>query len=568
MKSFIGNLLFIGVLLLIATRFMSVMSGTFFPIDIVSSNSMSPILMEGDLVAWTPGEIKDVKVGDVIVFKSWISWPDERLVVHRVVEIHDSWGKPALTTKGDANRYTDQAGPHIPEPYVTEKNFIGKAISIGNQPLKVPFVGIIGIWINEGFKSLSQPSQAKGTYTSIGIFTPLTISVILLIISLFVLPEREKEKSIKEKIQHYIFGTKQLSVKSTFLFFFIIFISFLCLIHLFAYDSISSSVGVGEFPESTSLELGSVSPGRTGFARYLPIINPGVMPVKGMIFGGGVMSPFVDRKAFDLEQGGFMDAEITATVPNGTINGSYVGTILVYSSPIWLIFPNDFIQVLCEYNAELSVFLLDFLASVILTFFTVFTIVSTAYIGNKYRIWEIDISWHFAPKLILKKGIGHRISSFKYKVRKKLGDRFGWIRFVDLTDIDSKSLLLSTSVIIPLLLLLNSEILAMLIASLISGLIAYYFSCMLRKKIVIISSLTMIFTISLLIIKTNYLLITSQRSLVESMALGLGAMGTYFMILALLLIPITIISWYITHKIRNLKEQKEPLLMLEGSCDL
>ena len=130
MKSFIGNLLFIAVLLLIAARFLSVSSGTAFPIDIITSDSMGPSLMRGDLVAWTPTYIENVEVGDVIVFKSWLNWPDERLVVHRVVEIKEAWGKPALVTKGDANKYNDQAGPHIPEPYVTEKNFIGKTFFI------------------------------------------------------------------------------------------------------------------------------------------------------------------------------------------------------------------------------------------------------------------------------------------------------------------------------------------------------------------------------------------------------------------------------------------------------
>ncbi len=175
MKSFIGNLLFLAILLLIATRFLSVMSGTAFPINIVSAGSMSPSLMEGDLVAWIPSDIDDVEVGDVIVFKSWLSWPGDKLIVHRVVEIKEAWGGPAFVTKGDANDWTDQAGPHIPEPYVTEKNFIGKVLSIGKQPLKIPFIGIIGKWINDGFSLLSQPSAAKGTFTYAGVFTPLMI---------------------------------------------------------------------------------------------------------------------------------------------------------------------------------------------------------------------------------------------------------------------------------------------------------------------------------------------------------------------------------------------------------
>jgi hypothetical protein len=38
---------------------------------------------------------------------------------------------------------------------------MGKAISIGQYPLKIPFVGIVGIWINQGLDLLSQPTASK-----------------------------------------------------------------------------------------------------------------------------------------------------------------------------------------------------------------------------------------------------------------------------------------------------------------------------------------------------------------------------------------------------------------------
>ena len=82
---------------------------------------MSPTLIEGDIVAWAPVDIKDVKTGDVIVFKSYIHWPDEKILVHRVSDvITNKDGEIRLETKGDNNKWTDQAGPHIPEPYIRE----------------------------------------------------------------------------------------------------------------------------------------------------------------------------------------------------------------------------------------------------------------------------------------------------------------------------------------------------------------------------------------------------------------------------------------------------------------
>jgi hypothetical protein len=115
---------------------------------------------------------------------------------------------------------------------------------------------------------------------------------------------------------------------------------------------------------------------------------------------------------------------------------------------------------------------------------------------------------------------------------------------------------------------MNSEILAMIIASITAGVTAYFVSCRFRQKIVIASALAIIFGIVYIIIKTNFQLLTSNRATLDAVALGLGAMGIYLLALCFFLIPLGLISWYITYQIRNVKEQKDPLLILEGRCDL
>ncbi|MFW6174102.1 MAG: hypothetical protein ACOC5T_10205, partial [Elusimicrobiota bacterium] len=463
-------------------------------------------------------------------------------------------------------KWTDQAGPHIPEPFVTEKNFIGKTLSIGKQPLKIPFVGYLGIWINDGFKLLSQPSASQGTFTYVGAFTPLTISVILLIISLFILPE--KRKSTREKIRFYIFGSHSPSIKKIFFFFLIIFVTLLITIHIFAYDSISSAVGVGERSAKGSLKWELLRPGQTGFPKDFPVINNGVLPVKGIIFGNGELNPFVNRTTFEIEPGINKDIDLTASVPKGTKNGTYIGNIMLYSSPLWFMFPDGLMESLYSWHPEGTVVILDVLSACIFTFVTIFLMMSTAFMENKYRYWKIDILWHNPPKLYLKKAIKQRITWLKEKTRKALLERYGWINKIDLTDIDPKPLLIASLVIIPVLFLINGEVLAMIIASLITGLVAYFMSCKLRKKIVLGSVFSMIFVLSYITLKTNYLLITSNRTMIESIALGIGAMGIYLLVLSFLLIPLSLASWFFAHQIRNLKEQREPLLILEGRCDL
>ena len=558
-------------------RFLSVWTGTSFPINLITANSMSPSLMEGDIVAWTPTTMDDIETGDVIVFKSYVSWPGEKLVVHRVSNIKtDSKGRLLLETKGDANEWTDQAGPHIPEPYIREDHVIGKIISIGKQPLKIPFIGYLGIWINDGLDLLSQPTASKGSLTYVGVFAPLAISAAILVILIFILPE--KLKTIKEKIRFYIFGPRPLSFKKTLISFLIIYVVFLTIIHCFAYDSISASVGIESPSPKSGMDFGRIKPGTESFPKDLPIINPSTMPVKGIIFGRGQLNEYVTvtRETFELEPGGYKTATLKAVASNETQNGSYLGDIMIYSSPFWILYPDDFIQNLCNWNAEATVFCLDILSALILTSITISLLILITFISERYAIWTIDISWRHASKLILKKEIIERTTLRKRKIKQSLGKHVGWISKIDLAEISTgKTLLtslvkpiLASLVIIPILFLINDQISAMIIASMIAGLSAYFISCKLRMKIVLTTILTISIAIAYMIINSNILLTTKDYTIMELTSLGLGTIGVYLLLLAFFLIPLSLLSWFLTRLIRNLKEQKDPLLILEGSCDL
>jgi signal peptidase len=576
MKSFVGNIIFLAALLLIMARFLSVWSGTAFPIDLVTAHSMNPSLMEGDIVAWTPAMIEDIEIGDVIVFKSYIRWPDEKIVVHRVIGIKTdkTTGEPMLETKGDANEWTDQAGPHIPEPYIREDHLMGKTISIGKQPLKIPFIGYIGIWVNQGLELLAQSTVAKGTLTYAGVFAPLTISAVLLVILIFVLPE--KTKTVKEKLRLYIFGPRPVSLKKTLMLFLVLYIVFLLIIHCFAYDSTTASLGVEKNSPKSAISFGRVKQGTTSPSIELPIINPSVMPVKGVIFGRGEIGEYVSKKTFELKPGGYEGIPLTATVLNGTQNGSYLGDIMIYSSPFWLIFPDDFIQHLNNWNAEATIYCLDILSALVLTFITVSLLAAVTFVADKYTILVTDRSWRHASKLILKRETRKRVILAKKTMKQTLSRRIGWISKLDLaeTDRNEKHLtslikpVLASVVIIPLLFLISDQILAMIVAAITAGLVAYFISCKLRRKVILATILATSIIVVHMMIDSNMILIAKEHTMLELISLGLGAMGVYLLLLAIFLIPLSLLSWFLASLIRNLKERKDPLLVLEGSCDL
>jgi len=568
-------MLFVAAMFLIIARFLSVWSGTPFPINLVTSDSMYPSLWEGDVVAWTPTKIEDIQIGDVIVFKSYVHWPDEKIVVHRVSNItHSNKGDILLETKGDANTYTDQAGPHIPEPYIREENLMGKVISIGQQPLKIPFIGLIGIWINNGLDLLSQPTASKESINYLGVFAPLTISAVILVLLIFILPE--KAKTIKEKLRLYILGSKPLNLKKTITAFLAAYILFLLIIHLFAYDSVTASVGINTHSEEATMNFGRIPPGKKSFIRTLPVINPGVMPVKGIIFGKGEINKFVTKEIFVLDKGEIQYPELRAIAPNNSKNGTYTGDIMVYSSPFWLIFPDDFIETLYNWNAETTPYLLDILAGIILTSSTLLLLISITFIINSINNLRIDRSWLHPSKLILKKDTIKKLSIFKQKLKKSFQKNILWILNIYLFSEDEeekiiiaiKKPIIASLIVIPIVFLLSDQILAMIITTILAGVIAYFISCKNRKKIVLTTLLVATSATIYMLAQSNLTILGKNMPFLETLTLAIGAIGIYLLIFTIFIIPLTLISLKIVIYFRNVKEQKDPLLSLERTCDL
>ena len=569
-------MIFFAALLLILARFLSVWAGTPFPIDLVTSDSMSPSLMEGDIVAWTPAKMEDIEVGDVVVFKSYVHWPGEKIVVHRVSDIKyiDNTREKILETKGDNNDWTDQAGPHIPEPYIREGNLMGKALSVGKQPLKIPFVGYLGLWINQGLDIISQPSSSKESTSYIGIFAPLTISIVILVIMLFVIPE--KAKTFKEKVHLNIFGRRHLKLKRTFVLFIVAYVLFLSFIHVFAYDTSTASIGINTDSRESGVNFGIVPQGGKSLPKNLEVINPSAMPLKGIIYGKGDMSDMLVEKTFQLERGEIKNEKIKAVVPKSAINGTYMGDVMIYSSPFWMMFPDDFILSILNWNSDATIFILDLLTALILTSLTMFIMIIITFIADKISNINIDMSWRRASKIIIKKRTIKKISNAGKKISKTIGIKMWWITKLDLSKRFHKDNLFSTigkpviaaTIALPIIFLIEDKIIAMIIAGIITGLFAYFISCKIRRKIVLTVFIAAGIAVTHMIIQSNLIILAKEHTMLEIMALSFGAAGLYLLVLTVFLIPLSLISWVLARVIRNVKEQKDPLLSLEGSCDL
>ena len=300
------------------------------------------------------------------------------------------------------------------------------------------------------------------------------------------------------------------------------------------------------------------------------------MPVKGFVFGTGEMNEFVTRETFNITSGEGIAIEIRATASNNSANGTYLGDILVFSSPFWMMYPDGFIEYLYSLNAEATVLTLDVLTALILSGLTILLLVSITIIGDTITNVRIDHSWNHPAHIFFKKSIIGRLKTLRKKASKSLKYAIGWVLNIEYKNAESKELffsdygkpLVASLVIIPLLFMITDSMLAMALSIAVGSVIAYSLSCKIRKKIVLTVMIIMIFSMVFMILQSNIIIFQKDVEFLEMIALSFGIIGVYLLIFTLLLLPFSALAWYITRAIRNVKEQKDPLLSLEGSCDL
>ena len=102
--------------------------GTPYPMATITSGSMWPVLKEGDLILIRAVPRETLTVGDSVVWRN-----PQGFTIHRVVKL----GENTFVTKGDANFKEDQP--------VRYEDLIGRTMAIRNQPLRIPYVGLISI---------------------------------------------------------------------------------------------------------------------------------------------------------------------------------------------------------------------------------------------------------------------------------------------------------------------------------------------------------------------------------------------------------------------------------------
>jgi signal peptidase I len=100
---------------------------------VVGSSSMSDSINKGDVIIYDDNEIKNLKIGDVIVFNR-----GSTKIVHRIVNMKTVNNEYIYYTKGDNNSTED-------EGYVNKNDIYGKVVT------SIPKIGMPTLYLHDAF---------------------------------------------------------------------------------------------------------------------------------------------------------------------------------------------------------------------------------------------------------------------------------------------------------------------------------------------------------------------------------------------------------------------------------
>ncbi len=141
-KKEIAVIAVVVAVIVLLNPFLQLVTGTTSPMAVVRGMSMLPLFREGDVVFLVHKAPEEIKVGDIIVYRSLRG----HLIIHRVIAIIDVGGSLEYITKGDNNPRDDSFLFEFPPGRgVSYDRIVGVVWSVDGHPFKIPYLGIITI---------------------------------------------------------------------------------------------------------------------------------------------------------------------------------------------------------------------------------------------------------------------------------------------------------------------------------------------------------------------------------------------------------------------------------------
>ncbi len=149
-------ILLILVISLKGTQILRAATGSELPLAVVEGRSMQPLLRDGDLVIVTRKNPEDIRIGEIIVYRTM----DGRYIIHRVIGINVYKGKYYYRTKGDnlvtnpvedcrfydfVGGYKEDFGCGVGRIGVGYDRVAGVVLEIHGSTFKIPYLGYVSL---------------------------------------------------------------------------------------------------------------------------------------------------------------------------------------------------------------------------------------------------------------------------------------------------------------------------------------------------------------------------------------------------------------------------------------
>ncbi len=551
-KNIFKYAILIIIIALISNRFFSLATNTtgITPFGILTGYSMTPALNRGDIVIWTPTPIESVRPGDIIVFESKVE--TGKIVTHRAMEIT----KGGIYTKGDANPYYDQWGAHAVEPAIKKDTYLGKVISIGAQPVKIPFIGNIMLYISSTFIGKPEAIPIVPLIVVIG-FCMLLLSI-----------HSKFKKPEKKKFIDILLKPEKLDWKKIVVFLIIIYVVVLSLASASLYDTIPVAIGVEKKADMIKHQ-----------ARYgaelmhigdeknipVPIMAPRVptpLPYRVILIPEGEFKKLITFQdpVFTLLPGGVYNTPVVIYIPKDAEEKVYTGNIYVHSSIYWSLIPESFVEYLLQILPQNVVMYLDLISSLILSVIAVVIIITISKIIDYYYLSKVSYEWGLDMRAFK----GKYISTKKtYKLPDYIKKCYSWLLDLDIPDISVKKCFINSLIcviFIPLALIGYFEI-AIFISAFSVGILAYRFGARWRSELILSGIFSTLIIIVIIALQT-YALMSPGKEVIIFLS---NLIASYFLFLVIILIPVCFLSYLGGYLLHHIKIAKNPFETLELS---
>lgn len=117
---------------------------TRIPLAAVTSGSMTPTIKQGDLLVIEGVNTSDLRVGNIIVYRSTDPYLSDELIVHRIIRVNQVDGKVVgYVTKGDNNLESDAVAGFEPPTGIPPNEVVGKVV------LVIPLLGWVVLFLKQ-----------------------------------------------------------------------------------------------------------------------------------------------------------------------------------------------------------------------------------------------------------------------------------------------------------------------------------------------------------------------------------------------------------------------------------